>query len=115
LFLSRIQFKMVAAIYNFKKHQTGSTFEAVSFMLEVNAARKSLSGALIEMVLTCLTKTYTFSTATGEFTITDADRGEFRLNKQIIDLPAGNYHHTMTITFNDGTVKQYVKGSWKII
>jgi hypothetical protein len=106
--------KMVAAIYNFKKHQSGSTFEKVEFILEVNKQRKSLVGASILMTLTYLTNTYTFSNGDG-FTITNAEQGEFCFDKQLISLPAANYQHTIVFTFADGSVKQYLKGNWRII
>jgi hypothetical protein len=106
---------MEAATYNFKKHQTGSTFEKVEFVLEVNHKRKSLEGASIVMTLTYLTNIYIFGTGTGEFTITDADNGCFCFNRQIISLPAANYKHDIIITFGDGSVKKYIKGNWRII
>jgi hypothetical protein len=106
--------KMIPAIYNFKKHASGSTFEKVNFVLEVNKRRKSLVGASIVMTLTYLTNTYTFSDGAG-FTITDAERGEFCFDRQIITLTAANYQYDITITFDDGSVKKYIKGNWRIV
>jgi hypothetical protein len=41
--------------------------------------------------------------------------GEFKINKQIIDIPVYNYLYDIQITFSDGTVKSsWIYGSFNI-
>ena len=97
-------------IYNFKDHNSGTTFNGVDFALIINNKRKNITGALIELIFTG--KTY--STSNAEITITDAVNGKFRFNKQIITLPVGRNKYKMRFTFSDGTVKIYMEGQWRI-
>lgn len=103
---------MEAAIYNFKRHQSGSTFERVEFRLRVQQREKDLTGAAI--VMTLEGTSYSYYVGHG-ITIDDAQKGIFSFDRQIIALPVGIYFHNITITFADGSVKKYIKGTWQII
>jgi hypothetical protein len=106
---------MKAAVYNFKDHESGSTFDAKTFVMRSNFRAKDITDALIVMTLTLDKSTYTFSTTNGELEITDGAKGTFQLVTQVITLPSGRYKYDITFTFTNGDVKKYIKGYWKIL
>lgn len=101
------------------KHIKGDTFEEVAFQLNVNGSAASLTGAVIKMQLR---KNYTDTTAalsltsvgSAGITITNASAGQFKINKQIIDIEVYNYVYDIQITFSNGEVKTYIQGGFNI-
>jgi hypothetical protein len=105
-------------IYNFPTHTSGDTFEGVQFALTVNSTPADLTSAIIDMTVTPTnsnTVTKTFSTTTGEITLTTPASGIFTFNKQVVTLDPDVYKYDITIVFSDGSIKTYIKGIWKII
>ena len=98
----------------------GDTFNEVAFKLQINSIDVDLSDAVIKMQLkksykdsaTILSLT---SVASDGITITDGAAGEFKINEQIIDIPVHNYVYDIQITFEDNTVKTYIKGMFNIL
>ena len=81
--------------YNFT-HIKGDTFEQVPFAILLNNA----------LSLT--------SVSSAGITITNAAGGLFKINKQIIDIAAGNYSYDLEIKFADNTVKTWLSGEFLI-
>ena len=97
----------------------GDTFDEVAFQIKINGVNASLTGATIKMQLKeryCINNAVLSltSVASAGITITNAASGQFKINKQIIDIPVRNYVYDIQITFSDGTVKTYVKGNFNI-
>ena len=106
-------------IYNFPDHIKGDTFNGVEFTLEVNSLPVDLTNASIKMYLKTQSKACDvvakFTTDNGKLTITDAVNGVFQFDNQIININAGTYDYDIEITLNNGTIKTYIKGTWKIL
>ena len=119
-------------------HIKGDTFEAVNFQMLVNSVPLNLSGCTLRMQLKkeysgtgylYLNSIYTSDTSSitadsstpidlysgGGITITNATSGLFKINKQIIDIEAGNYIYDIELDKPDGTVKTYISGNFLII
>lgn len=101
-------------------HKKGDTFEEVPFQVKINNIVVNLTGATIKMQLR---KTYEdteaalslTSAGSAGITLSNAANGEFKINKQIIDIPVYNYLYDIQITFSDGTVKSsWIYGSFNI-
>jgi hypothetical protein len=109
----------MSASLNFENTK-GDTFEAVAFHLKINDVDVNLTGAVIKMQLR---KSYCDTTAalsltsvaSAGITITNAAAGQFKINKQIINIDVKNYVYDIQITFADGTVKTYIKGNFNIL
>ena len=98
-------------------HIKADTFEAVNFEINVDDVPVDLSDTTIRMQLR---KEYggvvglsLTSVANAGITITDAANGLFRINQQIIDIPAFNYIYDIEFNF-DGVVKTYISGNFLI-
>jgi hypothetical protein len=100
-------------------HIKGDTFDEVAFELKINNTAVNLTGAVIRMQLR---KTASDSTAalsltsasSAGITITNASAGQFKINKQIIDIEVFNYSYDIQFTFSGGDVKTYVHGTFNI-
>lgn len=99
-------------IYNFPDTIQGTTFPGVTFTVYVNGNPLNLSGATINMIFN--NGQYTWSTATGELTLTNAASGEFTVDEQIINLRKERYHYYIQFILADTSVKEYVRGIWRI-
>ena len=105
--------------YNLSDHKKGDTFAGASFTINVNASPLDLTGATIVMTVKrgdCNGSTVgTLSSANaGEITITNAAGGEFQIDEQVIDFPAGTHYYDIQFTLQDGTIKTYISGNWTI-
>ena len=99
------------------QHIKSDTFEAVNFEINVDTVPVDLSDTIIRMQLR---KEYggvvglsLTSVANAGITITDAVNGLFRINQQIINIPAFNYIYDIEFDF-DGIVKTYISGNFLI-
>ena len=99
-------------------HTKGDTFNEVAFEVKKNGTAINLTGATIRMQLR---KEYggvvglsLTSVANAGITITDAVNGLFRINQQIINIPAFNYIYDIEFDF-DGIVKTYISGNFLIL
>lgn len=107
--------------YNIPATVKGDTFIGQEFTLTVNGTLADLSGALISMQLKESRDALVMAVLTldnnlnGGITITDAVNGVFCIDEQIIDVPSLCYVYDIQITFQDGTVKTYIKGRWDIL
>jgi len=103
--------------YNFT-HIKGDTFDQVPFAILLNNVPINLTGAVIKMQLRSecggLIALSLTSVANAGITITNAAGGLFKINKQIIDIAAGNYSYDLEIRFADNTVKTWLSGGFLI-
>jgi hypothetical protein len=61
-------------------------------------------------------KTLTKRLAIGSgLSMVNAAAGIFKIDKQVIDIPAGVYAYDIEITVAGGDVKTYVRGEWEIL
>lgn len=109
-----------AGVLPMADHFTDTTREVSKFNISVNGVPPVSDITLVEMALkvddnetTPVTKL--FSSATGEFTITDAAGGLFEFDEQIIDVDPGTYVFDIKITFADDTIKVWMQGTWTIL
>jgi hypothetical protein len=100
------------------QHIKSDTFEAVNFEINVDTIPVDLTDTTIRMQLR---KEYggvvglsLTSVASAGITITDAVNGLFRINQQIINIPAFNYIYDIEFDF-DGIVKTYISGNFLIL
>lgn len=100
------------------QHIKSDTFEAVNFEINVDTIPVDLTDTTIRMQLR---KEYggvvglsLTSVASAGITITDAVNGLFKINQQIINIPAFNYIYDIEFDF-DGIVKTYISGNFLIL
>jgi hypothetical protein len=100
------------------QHIKSDTFEAVNFEINVDTIPVDLTDTTIRMQLR---KEYggvvglsLTSVGNAGITITDAVNGLFRINQQIINIPAFNYIYDIEFDF-DGIVKTYISGNFLIL
>lgn len=99
-------------------HKKGDTFYEVNFEIKKNNVAVDLTDAIIKMQVRkeyggVVQLSFTSDNDAG-ITITDAINGKFKINQQIIDIPAYNYIYDIQFTI-DGIVKTYVSGNFLII
>ena len=99
-------------------HIKGDTFEVVNFQMLVNAVALNLTGATLKMQLRkeyggIVYLSLTSVTSAG-LTITNAESGLFKINKQIINIDAGNYIYDIELDKSGGDVKTYISGNFLI-
>jgi hypothetical protein len=104
--------------YNFPDHVKGDTFNGITFTVTLNSIALPLTGATIKMQLRKLITdpvALELSTINNKIQITNAPGGVFAIMPQIIDIATQNYIYDIEITLQDGTIKTYISGKWKII
>ena len=101
-----------------KEHIQGNTFKDKEFRLKINGDVVDITGASILMEfknpLTGEEKTMT-SAVGGGLEINDPTDGVFRIKKQIIDWPTGQWKYAVTYTLSNGDVATYIYGILPII
>jgi len=99
-------------------HIKGDTFDIVNFQMKVNNVALDLTGCILRMQIRkeyggVIIKSFT-TVASAGLTIQDAVNGLFKINKQIIDIPAFNYIYDIELDKADGTVKTYISGVFNV-
>lgn len=110
---------MNPGIYNIPPSPKGDTFYMRSPIQYLDAAMPiNITGARFDMWVrekNAKGKIYfKWSTTTGEIEIVDAVEGKFKVNPQLVDIPAGRYYYDIQMTLN-GKVGTYLAGYWDII
>lgn len=95
-----------------------TTFDEVNFQISINDTFVNLTGCVIKMQVkkdACSSPLLSLTSVDSEgITITNASAGEFKINEQIITLPACDYEYDIQITFADGRVDYFVKGLFQV-
>ena len=105
--------------YNFKNHIKGDTLKEIVFTMTLNEEPMDLTDVIIQSQFRKHPNSkdavlFLTSVDNEGITITE-NPGEFKINQQIIDIPAGDYVYDIEFTFDDGTVKTYIYGDFKVI
>lgn len=98
--------------YNMPDCKSGDTFNGVQFDVIVNGAPANLAGSTISLIFENVPDTLT--TSNGSIIISGIT-GRFLIPAQIINLPAGKRKYRIKITFADGRIKTYIRGTWNIL
>jgi len=97
----------------------GDTFKEYPFEILINSDPLDLTDAVIKMDVkkdACGIPLLSLSSVMDNgITITDAVSGLFKINEQIINIPAGNYQYDIQITLENGTVNTWVGGLFQVI
>ena len=97
----------------------GDTFKEYPFEILIDNVALNLTGAAIKMDIkkdACSLPALTLTSVSNNgITITDAVNGEFKINQQIISIPAGNYQYDIQITLANGAVNTWVGGLFQVI
>jgi hypothetical protein len=100
------------------QHYKGDTFEEVGFRIKIDNVDLNLTGFIIRMQLRTecggIIALDLTSVASAGITITNASQGQFKINKQIIDIDAANYRYDIQIKEADNDVYTWVKGEFLI-
>ena len=106
-------------VYNIPDHLRGDTWVGISeIVLNKDGLPLVLTGA---SVLVQFRKdvdspvTLELSTDNGGVVITDDLNGKIKISEALITMQYGAYQYDLQITFPDGFVKTYLKGTWKIV
>lgn len=106
------------ALYNFKNHRKGDSFDGVEFTITVNSSPLILTGASIRMDMreTPLgTLVKSFYSPDGGITISSpTTAGKFVLDKQIIDIPAFKYYYDIQILLETDEIHTYIWGFFEV-
>ena len=99
------------------EHYKGDTFKQIPMVYNLNGSPVNLTGAIIRMQLRKEKDGVSYldltSVDNAGITITNASTGSFKINTQIIDIPAGNYIYD--IEFNiGGVIETLIKGDFII-
>lgn len=99
------------------EHYKGDTFKQIPMVYKVNGVPQDLTGAIIRMQLRKEKDgvSYLELTSVGNLgiSITDSVNGGFKINTQVISIPAGNYIYD--IEFNiGGVIETLIKGDFII-
>lgn len=95
----------------------GDTFDEVDFQVKKNNVPLDFTDAIIRMQVRqnyggVVVLNFTSIDDNG-ITITDAVNGKFKINEQIIDIPALTYIYDIEFDY-DGFVKTYVSGNFQV-
>jgi hypothetical protein len=96
-----------------------ATFDEVNFQISIDDTFVNLTGCVIKMQVkknACSSPLLSLTSVdSAGITITNANVGEFKINEQIINLPACDYEYDIQITFVDGSKKTYVGGLFQVV
>ena len=108
------------ATYKIADHYKGDTFDGVQFTL-LNSTDNipiNLTGCAIKIQFKKSAAYGTLQkeiTNTAGITIVDAVNGVFKIDAFLINWSEANYYYDIEITFPNGLVKTYIKGTLAII
>ena len=99
--------------------QRGDTFDEVPFEILIDGDALDLTGAIIKMEVkkdACSSSVLSLtSVADAGITITNGLLGQFKINKQIINIKPCNYQYDIQIELAGGEIKTYVGGLFQVV
>ena len=108
---------MTPATYRIPNHYRGDTFDAITFTIKEDGTAVDLTGAAIKIdfrkdsISGSLQKVIYIGAG---ITIVNAVGGEFKIDSYINNWDAKTYYYDAQITFSDGIVRTYFKGTLKV-
>lgn len=93
-------------------HKRGTTFDGFPINVKINGSNLNLTGATILMQLR--KEAGGIVAFEPSITVTNATGGDFKIDEQIIDIPACNYKYDIQITLSDDTVHTWIEGIFTI-
>lgn len=111
---------MTPTTYKINDQYKGDTFNGVTFTLKEGAEKTpiDLTGATILSQFRTKEVTgviqQTFSIGSG-ITVTNATGGVFKIDSFILDWNTGTFFYDIQITFSNGDIRTYVKGTLNVI
>ena len=98
--------------------QRGDTFDEVPFEILIDDNYLDLTDAIIKMQVkkdACSSAVLSLTSVDNDgITITNGTLGQFKINEQIINIPACNYRYDIQIEI-DGVVNTYVGGLFQVV
>lgn len=102
-----------AKIYNFPPHKRGDTVNSRTFNITINGQEPISSIVNVKIDLRKNNKViYRYDVPSGKITLISP--GTFVINSHILEIPEGNYVYDIQLNFENGVIKTYIKGIWKI-
>jgi len=105
--------------YNIPDHLRGDTWNGItSITFSKDGIPLSLLGASISMQFRKQVDgpvTLELTTDNEGIVITDPSNGIIQIVPTLITMQYGTYQYDLEVTLVDGTVKTYMKGTWKIV
>lgn len=102
--------------YDFPDAVKGDNYSDKLFEIKLNNVAANLTGASIKMRLfNSYYNPVEFTTSNSKIVITDASAGKFKVVFGKITLEPAIYKHDIEITFADGAVKTWIKGTIKVL
>tara|TARA_R110000851_G_scaffold143538_1_gene282458 strand:- start:358 stop:711 length:354 start_codon:yes stop_codon:yes gene_type:complete len=110
---------MTPTTYKINDQYKGDTFDGVTFTLKEGADKTpiNLTGATIlsQFRVKEVTGIIQKSLSIGSgITVTDATGGVFKIDSFVLDWNTGTFFYDIQITFSDGSVRTYVKGTLNV-
>jgi hypothetical protein len=106
-------------IYDIPNHLRGDTWVGInSISLSKDGIPLNLTNASVLMQFrknVDSSVALELSTNNGGIVILNALNGVIRIPSALIDMQYGTYQYDLQVTFADGFVKTYLKGSWSIV
>jgi leucyl aminopeptidase (aminopeptidase T) len=109
---------MTPATYNMPNHYKGDTFEAITFTIKENGVVVDLTGTTIRIDFkkdAINSHEKTSKTLGNGITLTDAVNGAVSIDSFVNNWDVGKYIYDAEITFPDGTINTYFKGTLTVI
>lgn len=107
----------MAATYIIPEHETGTTFEGLLFEVKINDIALDLTGSEVTATFRH-SKNWAvikiLSLGHGLTLVTPAS-GTFKLDRQLINWRAGLWDYEIRFELTDGTVKDYIEGTWNLV
>lgn len=100
-------------VYDFEPHKRGDTVDPKTFDITINgsAPASPITEVKIELRKDC--KVYKrYSISGGEIVLNSP--GNFTISQHVLDLAEGHYNYDLEVTFQNGKIKTYLRGTWWI-
>lgn len=108
---------MTPAFYKMDPVVSGNTFNGKTFTVSVNEIPSDLTGVQIRLSLRSNSPLGPIqkSMIIGDgITLTYPTLGQFEIDAQRINLPAGQYYYDILFLFPSGVAKTFIAGTWLI-
>lgn len=102
--------------YNIRARLAGDTWPGLSFTITVNEVPVDFTGCTVDMAFKRRSRLgkleWLLSSETGAITVDD---NIITVTPRLLTLKPDSYVYDLQVTFSDGTVRTYVKGSFQVL